>query len=188
MSKTDLKEKTKPPVKSSPKIRTKPDAKTISKSGSETVKEKIAQKIPWLFGDSLRKPKLRFPAVRMKSVNLPTPSRNLALIAIYAFLFVLQLGVIYIIYREPISLGAKSDGSAMWIYPSLHDSFIIEAIAASILIFLCSAGFMTLYQSLKYSYDKTFAWRLLLLGAVLVLIGFVALQYMLGVKQGTISQ
>lgn len=181
-SKPDAKAKAKPSGKASPKFKAKPGAKPSGRSGSETIKEKIAEKIPWFFGNSLRKPKIRLPTVSMRRAKLPTPSKNLALIGIYVFLFVLQLGIIYIIYREPIALGADQSGNPMWIYPSLHDSFIIEAIVASILIFLSSFGFLVLNQSLKYSYDKTFAWRLLLLGVVLILIGFVSLQYMMSQK------
>jgi len=157
-----------------------------AQSGSETIKEKLAKKVPWIFGNKLRKPRVRFPKIQVyKRLSLPTPSRNIGLLAVYTFLFILQLGVIYIIYREPIALGADpSTGEAMWIFPNLHDAFIIEAIVASILIFLCAIGFLTIYQSTKYSYDKTFAWRLLLVGTILIIISFASLQYMITIKEG----
>jgi hypothetical protein len=154
-----------------------------SQSGSETIKEKIAKKVPWLLGNTLHKPKIRFPRTKgVRRLSFPTPSKNLALISVYIFLFVLQLGVIYIIYREPNPLGADAEGNAIWIYPDIQDAFIIEAVVASILIFLCAAGFFTIFQATKYTYDKSFAWKLLLIGTVLVIISFTALQYMIDQK------
>ncbi len=159
-------------------------------SGSETIKEKIAKKVPWICGNKIRKPKVRFPKIKIvKRFSLPTPSKNLGLMGIYVFLFILQLGVIYIIYREPIPLGADpSTGDPMFIYPDMHDAFIIESIVGSILIFISSSGFIAIYQATKYTYDRSFAWRLLLIGVVLALIGFISLQYIIAVKQGDILQ
>jgi len=165
-------------------------SKSIQSSGSETIKEKIVKKIPWIFGNKLRKPRIHFPKIQIsKRFSLPTPSRNLGLLTIYIFLFVLQIGVIYIIYREPIALGADPNtGEAMFIYPDMHDAFIIESIVASILIFISSMGFLIIYQATKYTYDRSFAWRLLLIGVVLALIGFISLQYIIAVKEGVILQ
>jgi len=165
-------------------------SKSIQSSGSETIKEKIAKKVPWIFGNKIRKPKVRFPKIKIaKRFSLPTPSKNLGLLGIYIFLFILQLGVIYIVYREPIALGADpSTGEAMFIYPDMHDAFIIESIVASILIFISSSGFITLYQATKYTYDRSFAWRLLFIGVVLALIGFISLQYIIAVKERVITQ
>jgi hypothetical protein len=104
--------------------------------------------------------------------------------AIYAILFILQTGVVYLIYNEPPALGADSSGNAIFIYPSIHESFIIEGIVASVLIFLCSLGYILLYHASKYVYNRKMALRILVLGIILILTTFVALQVMISTKAG----
>ena len=156
----------------------------IDISGSETITEKIRKRTPWVFGKKLRKPKMAYPRLRGKRIVLPTPSKALGLAAIYAILFILQTGVVYLIYREPPALGADSRGDPIFLYPGIQDSFIIEGIVASILIFISSTGFLLFYQASKHSYNQKLALRILVIGALMILISFVSLQYMIAVKLG----
>ena len=98
----------------------------IDISGSETVVEKIRKRTPWVFGKKLRKPKMAYPRLRGKRIVLPTPSKALGLAAIYAILFILQTGVVYLIYREPPALGADSQGDPIFLYPGIQDSDIFR--------------------------------------------------------------
>jgi hypothetical protein len=155
--------------------------------GSETVMEKIRTKTPWIFGNSLRKPKINFPEMKLPRISLPMPSRSLSIVAILIILFVLQMGVVYLIVREPAALGATQQGNPVFIYQGIHDSYIIESIVASVLIFFCSTGFIMLYQASKYVYNKKMAIWILGIGLLMILITFIVLQYMIGVKAGTID-
>jgi hypothetical protein len=168
-------------ARASSKRTLKPGVASSSTSGSLTIKEKIAKKTPWIFGDFLRKPKVRFPKLKRKriSISFPTPSKNLAFIGIYIGVFILQIGTIYLYYNDRPSLGADANGNPIWLWPEIHDAFIVESIVASILISLSSIGFLVLYHSTKYNFDRSFAWRMLIIGAVLILITFVCLQYMI---------
>ncbi len=165
--------------------------KNVSKKeeiiGSETVIEKIRTKTPWIFGNSLRKPKISFPKMKLPRISLPMPSRSLSMVAILIILFVLQMGVVYLIVREPSALGATQKGDPVFIYQDIHDSFIIESIAASVLILFCSIGFIMLYQASKYVYNKKMAIWILVIGLLMIIITFILLQYMIGVKAGTID-
>ncbi|MFX0056739.1 MAG: hypothetical protein ACFE85_10550 [Candidatus Hodarchaeota archaeon] len=154
-------------------------------SGSETVLELIKGRTPWIFGRSLRKPKIVFPKLKLPKMGIPMPGRSLSIIIIYAILFLLQMGIIYLIYTQPPALGAvPNTGEPMFLFPSLHDSFIIEGIVASIFIFLCSTGFVLLYQASKYVYNKSIAIRILVIGIILVFVTFIALQAMITIKLG----
>lgn len=157
-------------------------------SGSETIAEKIKKKTPWIMGSALRKPKIAFPKLKQRKLTLPMPSKSLSVILIYAILFVLQTGVVYLIYREPPAIGATSGGEPLVIYPDVQESFIIEGIVASILIFLSSLGYILLYQASKYVYNRSIAQRILVFGVILILSTFVALQYMLAVKTNEIRE
>ncbi len=153
-------------------------------SGSETIVEKIKKHTPWVFGNKIRKPKIIFPKIRRRSITVPTASKTSGILIIYILLFVLQTGIVYLIYREPPALGADAKGDPIFLYPSIHDSFIVEGIVASILIFVSSTGFIFLYQASKHSFNRQMALRILVIGLVMILVTFVALQYMIAVKLG----
>ncbi|MBD3255431.1 MAG: hypothetical protein GF383_10075 [Candidatus Lokiarchaeota archaeon] len=152
--------------------------------GSETIGEKIKKRTPWIFGKKLRKPKVVYPKLRGRSLTMPSPSKALGLVAIYIILFVLQTGIVYLLYREPPALGADSAGDPIFLYPSVHDSFIVEGIVASILLFLCSTGFLLIYQASKHSYNRKLAIRILVIGIIMILSTFIALQYIIAEKLG----
>lgn len=155
-------------------------------SGSETYSEKIRKKTPWILGKKIRKPKIIFPKFRHLDITLPTPGKALGIIVIYAILFVLQTGVVYLMIRETPALGADPSGDPIFLYPSISDSFIIEGIVASILIFISSTGFLLLYQASKHSYNRTLALRIIVIGMIMILTAFVALQYMVASKLGNV--
>jgi len=157
-------------------------------SGSETVFEKVRESTPWIFGDALRKPKIKFPRTKKLRIKLPAPSRSFWLITVYIVLFVLQMGIVYFIYREPPSIGADEQGQPLFIWSrDLNESFIVEGIVASIFMFLASSGFLLLYQASKYVYNRKIAIRILVIGVILIVISFVVLQFMLAIKAGTLQ-
>ncbi|MFW9948655.1 MAG: hypothetical protein ACFFKA_00845 [Candidatus Thorarchaeota archaeon] len=152
--------------------------------GSETVFEKIRGKTPWVFGKKLRKPKILFPTLKFSKMDIPLPGKSIAVIGIYIALFLLQTGIVYLIFRDVPALGSDQSGSPIFLYPDLNESFIIEGIVASIFIFLCSIGFILLYQASKYVYNKNIAIRYLVVGIILILAAFGTLQAMITIKLG----
>ena len=157
--------------------------------GSETILERIRSKTPWIPGKLLRKPKINFPKFRTPRVSLPMPSRYLSIVLIYIILFVLQTGVIYLMIRNPPALGSDPNtNNPIFLYPDLYESFIIEGIVASMLMFFCSIGFVFIFQASKHVYNKSLALRILAIGIVMVIVTFIILQYMIGVKMGAIDE
>jgi len=153
--------------------------------GSETVFEKIKDKTPWVFGKTLRKPKLLFPDIKRPRMDMPLPGKSISTIAVYIVLFLLQTGIVYLIIRQPPAMGTNPQtGDPMFLYPDINESFIIEGIVASIFIFLCSLGFIFLYQASQYVYNKNIAIRYLIVGILLILIAFATLQGMITIKLG----
>jgi divalent metal cation (Fe/Co/Zn/Cd) transporter len=72
----------------------------------------------------------------------------------------------------------------MFLYPDINESFIIEGIVASIFIFMCSIGFILLYQASKFVYNKSVAVRYLAVGILLIFASFITLQAMITIKLG----
>jgi len=153
--------------------------------GSETVFEKIKDKTPWVFGKTLRKPKLLFPDIKRPRMGMPLPGKSIAAIVVYIALFLLQTGIVYLIIRNPPALGSDpTTNEPRFLYPDINESFIIEGIVSSIFIFLCSLGFIFLYQASQYVYNKNIALRYLIVGILLILIAFTTLQAMITIKLG----
>jgi hypothetical protein len=158
-------------------------------SGSETVLEKIKEKTPWIFGDKIRKPKIKFPSIgTRRRISVPSPSKAFFLIIIFIILFVLQLGAIYIIYRDTISLGSTQGGEPQFLYPSLSEQFILEGIVASVLFLVGSIGFILLYQASKYVYNRSTVIKVLAIGFIFILVAFIILQIMLATKTASFQQ
>ena len=72
----------------------------------------------------------------------------------------------------------------IWLYPSTHDAFIIESLAAAALIFLGGIGFILLYLTTKNAYNYKYAIILLGMGIVSIIVSFILLQYMIEEKGG----
>lgn len=166
----------------------KEDYKKGKVIGSETILEKFKKKTPWILGNALRKPKINFPKFRFPRLSLPMPSRALGSIVVFAVLFVLQTGIAYLLVREPPALGATLQGDPIFIFNSINEAFIIESIVASIMILLSSAGFILLYQASKYVYNRKMAASILTIGVLTIIITFIALQYIIAVKTGVLTQ
>jgi len=169
-----------------PKTQRYPTKRKTSVSGSITTAEKVKKRIPWIFGNKLRKPKINFPKMKRRRMSMPMPSKALGLIIVWIILFVLQTGVVYLVYMDYSvnlpAVGADLHGDPTFIYPGIQNAFIIESIVASILIFICSMGFLFLYQASKFIYNRKMALRLLVMGLILIMVSFVALQFMLSQK------
>ena len=125
--------------------------------------------------------------MRLPRISLPMPTRSLSIVVILLILFVLQTGVVYLIVREPLAIGATQAGDPIFIIDDIHESFILESITGSILSLFCSVGFIMLYQASKYVYNKKMAIWILVVGVLMIAVTFIMLQYMIGVKSGTIT-
>lgn len=165
-----------------PKLKIKTETDDIL--GSETIFEKLKGRTPWIFGKKIRKPKVIYPKIKLPRMDMPLPARSLVIIIVYIALFLLQTGIVYIAFKDPLAIGANQQGDPVILYPNIQDAFIIESIVASIFIFLCSLGFVMLYQASKYVYNKKIAIRILVIGIILIISTFFALQAMITVKLG----
>lgn len=148
---------------------------------SSQIQEKIRKKMPWIFV-GIRIPKINFPDLEGKNLDIPTPTRSIVLVAIWAVLFWLISGGVYLSIPDsngntPITLGANQDGTPMWWYPSINDAFVIESVISGVVIFLGSIGFLIIYQSTKHMYNIEYARKLVAIGFVMVVFSFGFLQY-----------
>ena len=154
---------------------------------SEKLQTKFGEKIPWVMGERIRIPRVKFPEAREGGLSLPTPGKSLILILTYVFLFYLVLGGIYIGIRGSVTVGGDAQGNAIFLYPTTHEAFIIESLVAGFLIYIAGLGFLLLYNATKHSFNYGYAIKIYILGGLLAVAGFWMLQYMIGVKSGRIE-
>jgi len=105
----------------------------------------------------------------------------LVLMASYILLFWLAAGGIYFEVQNPIAVGSQG-GNPIFFYPSMSDSFIIEGILASILLFMSGLGMIFLYQASLQKMNRNYAIKLLVTGLLLGIISFMALQWIVNIK------
>lgn len=160
-------------------------------SSELNIQKKIQEKLPWIFKPlNIRIPKVKYPSLEDKNLDIPTPSKNILLGAIFVFLFWLLMGGVYLAIPDssgnlPIALGANRQGDPVWVYPSINDAFVIESIVAAAIIFIGAVGFLILYQSTKYLYNPSYAQKLIAVGLVMAVISFTLLQYIVMERKST---
>lgn len=111
-------------------------------------------------------------------VTLKPSTVLLAILAIAASIFLLG-GGIYDILEQPV-VAFVSGGRVIPYYPqALNEQLLGESITAMILYSLGVAGLFLTYQSTKYVYNPREAFTTLLIGLLLLLVGWVIVEFFL---------
>ena len=113
------------------------------------------------------------------------PSLFLVGVSAVALAFFLLGGGIYDIMIKDIAVAYFASGGRMIVfYPSLSEQFLLESMLVMIFGAIGFAGFLMAYRSTKYAYNPRQAYRLLLVGCVLLIIGYVLIENGLLTKFG----
>ena len=111
-------------------------------------------------------------------VTLKPSTILLTILAVAASVFLLG-GGIYDILEQP-AIAFISGGRVIPYYPqALNEQLLGESIASMVLYSLGIMGLLLIYQSTKYAYNPREAYTTLLIGLVLVLIGWVIIEFYL---------
>jgi len=90
--------------------------------------------------------------------------------------FFLLSGGIYDVLIKPIVAYFASGGQMLVFYPSLTEQFLLESIIIMVFYTIGFAGFLIAHRSTKYAYSPRQAYRFLLVGCVLLIIGYVLIE------------
>jgi hypothetical protein len=113
------------------------------------------------------------------------PSLFIVGVAAVAFTFFLLGGGIYdMMVKDIIVVHFAPGGTPYVFYPSLSEQFLLESMLVMIFGAVGFAGFLIAYRSTKYAYNPRQAYRLLLVGCVLLLIGYILIENGLLTKFG----
>ncbi len=114
-----------------------------------------------------------------KIVTLKPSTVLLAALAVAASIFLLG-GGIYDILEQPIVAFVGSGGRIIPYYPqALNEQLLGESIASMILYSMGISGLILMYQSTKYAYSPREAFTTLLIGFILLLIGWILVEFYL---------
>jgi len=107
-----------------------------------------------------------------------------AVIVVAASLFLLG-GGIYDLMEKPLLLIVAAGGRIITYYPyALNEQFLVESVIVMIIYALAVVGFLIAYHSTKYAYRSRQAYRLLLVGCVLVVIAYIFIERSLLARWG----
>ncbi len=99
-----------------------------------------------------------------------------AVLVVAASLFLLG-GGIYDILEKPLLAIVAAGGRIITYYPyAINEQFLVESIIVMVLYAIGVAGFLVTYQSTKYAYRSRQAYRLLLVGCVLVVVAYILIE------------
>ena len=102
--------------------------------------------------------------------------------AVVVALFLLGGGVYNMITNPPVAYFTSSGMEVF--YWSLTDQFLLESILVMIFYGLGFAGFIVAHRSTKYAYTPRNAYRFLLVGGVLLIVGILLMETGLNTKFG----
>jgi len=104
------------------------------------------------------------------------PSLFLVGVSAVAVAFFLLSGGIYDVLIKPIVAYFAAGGQMLVFYPSLTEQFLLESIIIMVFYAMGFAGFLIAYRSTKYAYNPRQAYRFLLVGCVLLIIGLLLIE------------
>ena len=106
------------------------------------------------------------------------------ILAVALALFLLG-GGIYDMMVENVPVAYFAAGGTLYVfYPSLNEQFLLESMLIMIFGAIGFAGFLLAYRSTKYAYNPRQAYRLLLVGCVLLIIAYILIERGLLMKFG----
>jgi predicted MFS family arabinose efflux permease len=76
-------------------------------------------------------------------------------------------------------------GRFIFLYPQLSEQFISDSIISMILYSLGIIGLITIYQSTKYAYRPRQAYMMFLMGAALIILAYIFLEFTIRIKLGS---
>ncbi|HDQ05615.1 MAG TPA: hypothetical protein ENN36_02690 [Candidatus Bathyarchaeota archaeon] len=113
------------------------------------------------------------------------PSLFIVGVAAVALALFLLGGGIYDMMVKDIAVAYFASGGTLYVfYPSLSEQFLLESMLVMIFGAIGFAGFLIAYRSTKYAYNPRQAYRLLLVGSALLLIGYILIENGLLTKFG----
>jgi hypothetical protein len=136
-------------------------------------------RLPWV--PLIQRPNFKFYKVRF---SIPTRiNTNVLYFLIYLSIFYIFAGGVYdLVNKDTIAFGTDSDGGPQLFYPSQDRQFLLEGIAAALVMFMGAGGIYLLGQATSDPHDTGRASTYQIIGGILILIAFIMISSMFNCK------
>jgi hypothetical protein len=116
-----------------------------------------------------------------KRITTIKPSTLTLSVIVVAFAVFLLGGGLYTLIMKPFP-AVYYGGRFIFLYPGLSEQFGTENIVVPVLYAFGVIGLISIYQSTKYAYKPRQAYMMFLAGISLLLIAYIALEYLIKSK------
>ena len=114
-------------------------------------------------------------------ISTMKPSSVLVTIAVLGVAIFLFAGGLYEIINQPLP-AVYYNSRFYFLYPSLSEQFIFDTVVSGILYVLGFVGLLAIYQSSRHAYNQRQAYMTMIIGASLLLIAYLFIEYFIQVK------
>jgi hypothetical protein len=152
-----------------------------SKKDSKSLMESLPSNVPFA-------PVVRRPDYQLRFVKFSLPTEipiELIMAVVLIGLFFIYIGGFYDLAQDNIlAFGSDSQGNPVVISGELGSQFLVEGLAAGILMFVGAGGFFLINYSTKYAYSPRNSTILLIIGVGVVVIAWVSIMFIFRTKIG----
>ena len=114
-------------------------------------------------------------------ISTMKPSSVLITIVVLGVAIFLFAGGVYDIINQPLP-AVYYNSRFYFLYPSLSEQFVFDTVVSGILYVLGFVGLFAIYQSSKHAYNQRQAYMTMIIGATLLLIAYLFIEYFVRLK------
>ena len=134
----------------------------------------------------IRKPRLKLRMPQFRGVRMP--SKWIFFTIVLGIYYFIVSGGIFSLSYQPAPFGQNQQtGELIVLWTGLSRQFLLEGIVGGIMYMIGFIGFYFMYHSTRHIYRPRYSQMLLGIGIVLILVSFIACQYMVNSKIFPIS-
>jgi undecaprenyl pyrophosphate phosphatase UppP len=116
-----------------------------------------------------------------RRVSTMKPSNLLFTIVIMAGSILLLGGIVYDFVNRPLP-AVYINNRFYFLYPQLSEQFLFDTVVSGILYVAGFIGLLAIYQSARHAYNPRQAYMTMIVGATLLLISYIFLEYFIRLK------
>jgi hypothetical protein len=116
-----------------------------------------------------------------RRVSTMKPSNLLFTIIIMSGSVLLLGGIVYDIVNQPLP-AVYINNRFYFLYPQLNEQFVFDTVVSGILYVAGFIGLIAIYQSARHAYNPRQAYMTMIVGATLLLISYIFLEYFIRLK------
>lgn len=116
-----------------------------------------------------------------RKISTAKPSTFITTIAILGFAIFLFGGGLYDIIVQPLP-SVYYNSKFYFLYPELTQQFLFDTVLSAMLYVIGFIGLLSIYQSSKHAYNPRQAYMTMLIGATLLVIAYIFLEYFIRLK------